>query len=51
MFDESAMTDEELFRFGSWFYYMEEGWKDPNWWEKHRELAEATGHVLTVIFE
>lgn len=49
MFDESAMTDEELFRFGSWLYYVEEGWEDPDWWSKHN--AEEYGHVLTVVCE
>ena len=43
-----AMSQEEKFRYGSWVYYISEGWKDPDWWEKHMEFAEATGHVMKV---
>ena len=48
MNDILHMSKEERFDFGSWLYKVCEGWKEPDWWEKHRELAEATGHVLTV---
>ena len=48
MLEFDILTSEEKFQFGSWLYTMMEGWKDPNWWEKHRELAKATGHILTV---
>lgn len=48
MVDILVMTDEERFKFGSWLYTISEGWRDPNWWEKHMNLAETTGHVLTV---
>lgn len=51
MCDIFKMTEEERFAFGSWFYTISEGWRDPNWWEKHKDLAEATGHVLKIIFE
>lgn len=44
------LTKEEKFQYGSWLYTIMEGWKDPYWWEEHKELAEATGHVLTVKF-
>lgn len=49
MFDGSAMTDEELYQFGSWLYYIEEGWRDPDWWSKNH--AEQYGHVLTITIE
>ena len=42
------MTLEERFEFGSWLYYISEGWQNPDWWEKNRRLAETTGHVLEV---
>ena len=48
MMEFDILTPEEKFQFGSWLYTMLEGWKDPDWWEKHMDLAEATGHVLTV---
>lgn len=51
MYDIFKMTEEERFTFGSWLYTISEGWRDPNWWEKHEDLAEATGHVLKIIFE
>ena len=50
MFDFKTMTPEELFKFGSWLYYICEGWNDPDWWEKNRDLAEKTGHVITIHF-
>ena len=50
MFNLELMSPEERYRFGSWLYYTDEGWKNPDWWEKHMDLAEATGHVLTVKF-
>lgn len=50
MADISKMTDEERFEFGSWLYYVQQGWVDPNWWDDRMDLAEATGHVLTVNF-
>lgn len=49
MLDYSMMTDEELFKFGSWLYYVCEGWKDKDWWSKG--MAERYGHVLTIICE
>lgn len=48
MADFDVMDPEELYEFGSWLYYISEGWNDPDWWEKNRALAEKTGHVLTV---
>ena len=48
MSDIVSMTEEERFEFGSWLYRVCEGWKEKDWWEKHADLAEATGHVLTV---
>lgn len=50
MADFDTMGSEERYKFGGWLYYISEGWKDPDWWSKHMELAEATGHVLNVIF-
>ena len=50
MFELNVMSSEERFEFGSWLYYISEGWNDPDWWEKNRGLAEATGHVISVIF-
>ena len=44
-----VISPEERFKYGGWLYYISEGWKDPNWWEKNMDLAEATGHVLHVI--
>lgn len=40
------LTPEEKFDYGSWLYYVQQGWVDPNWWDEHEELAKATGHVL-----
>ena len=48
MFDLELLTPEDRFKYGSWVYYISEGWKDPNWWADHMELAEATGHVMKV---
>lgn len=48
MADIDSMTDEERYAFGSWLYFINEGWKEPDWWDKHD--AERYGHVLTVIF-
>lgn len=43
-----TMSPEEKFKFGGWVYYISEGWKDPDWWEKRMDFAEKTGHVLNV---
>ena len=48
MLSFNVMTLEERFQFGSWLYYISQGWNDPNWWEKNEKLAKATGHVLKV---
>lgn len=48
MFDLDAMTPEERFQFGGWLYYVSEGYKDPDWWEKNRSLAKVTGHAMNV---
>ena len=48
MLDLDVLTPEERFEFGSWLYYISEGWKDPEWWEKRPEFAKKTGHVMTV---
>lgn len=48
MADFDTMDSEELYEFGSWLYYISEGWNDPDWWSKHD--AERYGHVLNVIF-
>ena len=49
MMDLDTMSPEERYRYDSWIYAREEGWGDPDWWDKHMDLAEATGHVLNVI--
>lgn len=49
MMNFDILTPEEKFDYGSWLYYVQQGWVDPNWWDEHEELAKATGHVLTVI--
>ena len=48
MFKFDLLSPEEKYKYGSWVYAREEGWRDPDWWDKHMELAEATGHVMKV---